>query len=613
MISEKIEPDNPNTDKGIVTKSPTDWHSINWKKANKVVIKLRRRIFRAACEGNVSLVNKLQRLLLRSYSNTLVSVRQATQKNSGKKTAGVDGKVSLTPKERGELVDSLTTYKAWKPLPTKRIYIPKPNGKKRPLGIPCITDRCIQAMVKNALEPYWEANFEPTSYGFRPGRCPQDAQQRIFKNIQGERNRKWWVFEADIAGCFDNIAHQPLLEEIGNFPAKNLIKQWLKAGYIHKGVFHNTEEGTPQGGIISPLLANIALHGLEEELGIKYTWHKDTRNKKGGYWVNKTGRTYVRFADDFIVLTESEEDAANAKVIVEEWLTRKGLRLSEEKTHITHLTDGFDFLGWNFRKYKTTTKKTQLVTLIKPSKKSIRKIKEKIRSTFKGLKNATQAEVIKEINPIIRGWGNYHEGAVSKEIFSKVDSYIYWKLQRWGRRIHGKKNPTWVSNKYFGKWCPGREDNWVFGQSEGYLEKLAWIKITRHVQIPHDYTPDNPELKDFWEERKTKRQQFTARSRLTKGRCKIANRQDYKCPVCRQGLIGGEEIHLHHIIPKSEGGKDENKNLIYLHQICHAKIHALGATNPETLKMLRTGNKTLSRKKRNQKPKGTKPSNKRDE
>ncbi|WP_293090997.1 reverse transcriptase domain-containing protein [Moorena sp. SIOASIH] len=324
---EKIEPISQDT--GIVTEHTTEWHSINWKKAYRQVRKLRQRIFKATREGNWKKVNKLQRLMLRSYSNVQISVKTATQQNKGKRTAGVDQEKCLNPQERGQMVDRLINLKSWAAKPTKRIYIPKANGKQRPLGIPSITDRCLQAIVKNTLEPAWEAQFEGTSYGFRPGRSAHDARQRIFSNIKGEKNRKWWIVEADIKGCFDNIAHQPLLESIGNFPARKQIKDWLKAGYVDKNTFHPTESGTPQGGIISPLLANIALHGLETELGITYKRVK--RNNRASYWENKSNRTIARFADDFVIITESKEDAVNAKEITKKWLSKRGLELSEEK------------------------------------------------------------------------------------------------------------------------------------------------------------------------------------------------------------------------------------------------------------------------------------------
>jgi len=277
---------------------PTDWTTVNWRQANRQVRNLRQRIFRATQAGDLNKVRSLQRLMLWSYSNTLVSVWRVTQVNQGKRTAGVDKVVVKTPAARGVLVDHLMTYQPWKAKPARRVYIPKANGKQRPLGIPTVIDRCLQARVNHALEPHWEARFEGSSYGFRPGRAAHDAMHRIY-NTASTRGRKLWVVDADIKGAFDNIDHEHLLATIGEVPGRELIRQWLKAGYVDKGVFHDTEAGTPQGGVISPLLANIALHGMEEALGV--TFRRDG--------VVQGPRTVVRYADDFVVFCESKKDA----------------------------------------------------------------------------------------------------------------------------------------------------------------------------------------------------------------------------------------------------------------------------------------------------------------
>lgn len=266
---------------------PTDWNAINWRQANKQVRNLRQRIFRASQAGDHRKVKSLQKLMLRSYSNTLLSVRRVTQVNAGRHTAGVDKLIAKTPQARGKLIDHLRTFQPWKANPARRVYIPKADGQQRPLGIPTVLDRCMQAIVKNALEPAWEAKFEGTSYGFRPGRSTHDAIAKIFL-LARPNKKKRWVVDADIKGAFDNIDHAFLLQTIGHFPARALIHQWLKAGYVDGGVLHNTDTGTPQGSVISPLLANIALHGLEQALGVTY----NTRGEISGH------RAVVRYADD---------------------------------------------------------------------------------------------------------------------------------------------------------------------------------------------------------------------------------------------------------------------------------------------------------------------------
>ena len=305
-----------------VTQRRTHWNSVNWRKANRVVRNLRQRIFRASTEGNLKKVRSLQKLMLRSYSNILISVRRATQVNKGKNTPGVDKMLVKTPMARSRLAEELTRYPPWKAEPVRRIYIPKGDGKKqRPLGIPTIRDRCHQAMVKNALEPHWEARFEGTSYGFRPGRSTHDAIARVY-TIARPHCKKKWLVDADIKGAYDNIDHEFLLKTMGSFPGKELIKQWLKAGYMERGRIHKTETGVPQGGVISPLLFNIALHGAELVLGIRYdNWGR-----------NQSKHAIVRYADDMLAFCESKEDAEEVMQILKDWLKERGLELSPEKT-----------------------------------------------------------------------------------------------------------------------------------------------------------------------------------------------------------------------------------------------------------------------------------------
>lgn len=342
----------------------TDWRTIDWKKVNQYVTNLRLRIYRAAKQNDLKKVRSLQRLMLRSYANRLLSIRRVTQVNAGKDTPGVDKITIKTPEARGKFADMLKVYEIWKAKPVRRVYIPKTNGKKRPLGIPVMLDRAVQAMVKNALEPYWESKFECSSYGFRPGRGCHDAIEAIYNNARGDsRNKKKFVLDADIKGAFDNINHDYLLETIGNFPSRELIKQWLKAGYVEMGKFHTVESGTPQGGVISPLLANVALHGMEKALDIRWRYRKD-RN----VFESQSRRALVRYADDFVVFTETLEDAQLSKQILEEWLGKRGLEFSETKTRITSLTEGFNFLGFNVRCYEVEDRRSKLKLLIKPSK-----------------------------------------------------------------------------------------------------------------------------------------------------------------------------------------------------------------------------------------------------
>ena len=375
-----------------VSKRTTNWNSVNWKNANRVVRRLRQRIFKATRDCNWKRVRNLQKLLMRSHSNIVLAVRRVTQLNHGRKTAGVDKLLVLTPEARGTLVDILTKCPPWKPLPVRRVYIRKSNGKQRPLGIPGIVDSCLQAIVKTALEPCWEAEFERTSYGFRPGRGVRDAMERIHSMAKAN-STKSWVVDADIEGCFDNIAHAPLMKAVGNFPARKLIQQWLQAGYVERGVFHDTDTGVPQGGIISPILANIALHGMEATLGIKYNQHGHNLGHRG----------IVRYADDLVVFCQSQEDAQKAADELSCWMKNPGLALSESKTKIVHLTEGFNFLGFHIKWYQDRRTPTGRKVLIKPSKESLQSIRNHLRQVWLNHKSHNVNYLIGQLNPNYSG------------------------------------------------------------------------------------------------------------------------------------------------------------------------------------------------------------------
>src|SRR5262247_2268810 len=347
-----------------------DWHTIDWKRVYRTVKNLRQRIFRASREGDLRRVRSLQRLMLRCTANVVESVRRVTQVNQGKDTPGVDKLLVKTPEERAVLCQKLSQLDLHQVHPVRRVYIPKRKGK-RPLGIPTIVDRCVQAMVKNALEPFWEARFEGISYGFRPGRGCHDAIEKVFSLARPNTTRPW-VVDADIEGAFNNIGHAALEQAIGNFPARELIKQWLKAGYVEAEMLHPTEAGVPQGGVISPLLLNVALHGMEQALGIAYT-------PKG---VRRGVYALVRYADDLVVFSPTHEQAVAAQDLLSTWLGTRGLRLSGEKTHIRHLQEGFNFLGFNIRHYPTpNSSRSGYKLLIKPSPDSVMQIKRKLKGS----------------------------------------------------------------------------------------------------------------------------------------------------------------------------------------------------------------------------------------
>jgi RNA-directed DNA polymerase len=533
-----------------VTERITEWHSVNWRNANRHIRNLRRRIFKATQLKN---------------SNVLLSVRKVTQENKGKRTRGVDRVLIKTPHMRGKMVDNIIKDQDWKPKPAKRVFIPKSNGKKRPLGIPTIRDRCLQAIVKNALEPCWEAQFEGVSYGFRPGRSVHDAIGKIYLSFRPNKTKKW-ILDADIKGCFDNINHDKLLSIIGNFPARKLIQEWLKAGYMDKNVFHAQENGTPQGGVISPLLANIALDGLEKAIGVKY-------NAKGE--IHRSRRILIRYADDFVIGCESKEDAEITRNVVNTWLRTRGLELSIEKTRITHITEGFDFLGFNIRHYKVKNTKTGYKLLIKPNKEFLKQTRKDLREIFLVNKGKPVGVIIGKINPVIRGKANYLNKVVSSKAFRSLDNFLFYRQVRYVKRTHPCKSTKWTKNKYWGNLNLQRpNDNWVFGDKKtgNMMLKFSWFKIERHALIVKRSSPDDPNLKEYWEKRRNSKGKDESK-RLNKLQQKVADKQQYQCPICGESLFNDEPIHLHHIIPRCEGGRNEAKNLVWLHLYCHHKVH----------------------------------------
>ncbi len=425
-----------------------DWESINWKLVKKRVRNLRQRIYRATVNGQWNKVRSLMKLMLRSYSNLLLSVRRVTQENKGKGTAGIDGQTATNPTQRVALVQEMQEYTLWKTSPTRRVYIPKANGKQRPLGIPTIRDRVAQAVVKNALEPSWETRFEANSYGFRPGRSVHDAIDQCHLRLRKGKiaPSDLWILDADIKGAFDNISHNFILEAIGKIPGKELIKQWLKAGYVESQIFHETESGTPQGGIISPLLANIALDGIDHLLAgfhkirIYQSSPKAKRQRTTKQKLGKYG--YIRYADDFIITAETLIDIEEIIPILKEWLAVRGLELNQDKTKIVHIEQGFNFLGFHIRQFSGSC-------YTFPEKGKVLALLQRLRNWLKNHKHTSQETVIEYLNPILRGFGNYYKHSASKRVFSYIDDQIWRMLWRWCKRRHPGKGKKWIARKYY--------------------------------------------------------------------------------------------------------------------------------------------------------------------
>jgi RNA-directed DNA polymerase len=550
-----------------------EWKDIPWKTIQRKVFKLQKRIYKAAIRGNHVLARGLQKLLLKSYYAKLLAVRQVTQLNRGKKTAGVDGVKSLTPEQRLELVRNLKLNQ--KARAVRRVWIPKPGrDEKRPLGIPTVEDRARQALVKMALEPFWEAKFEGTSYGFRPGRSTHDAVARIYTAIN---QTQCYVLDADISKCFDKISHEYLLKKLQcSSSVRNQVKAWLKAGIMDKGAFEKSVAGTPQGGVISPLLANIALDGMIRELEKQFP---KIQGKKA-----QTPIKIIRYADDFVVLHPKLEVIYKAKEAIETWLKPVGLELKPEKTRICHTLNklivegseltvppGFDFLGFNIRQYpmgkhhsgKTGGIKPKLLgfkTLIKPSKKAIKAHHAALKEVIKCHKTAPQAGLIGKLNPIIRGWANYYSGVASKDTFSTED-YIMWSMLRaWTVSRRGRKQKGHAIGKYF---RIGRHGVWTFATADGLtLCKHQDTEIKRHTLIQPDKSPYDGDWV-YWSTRRGTDIETPTRV------AKLLKKQKGKCPYCGQYLTSSDLLEVDHIIPRSKGGKDEYKNLQLLHAHCH--------------------------------------------
>jgi len=531
------------------------WPDIDWAQCIRNVRRLQMRTVKATQEGRWNKVKVLQRLLTGSFSGKALAVKRVTE-NEGKRTAGVDRQLWSTPESKSQAVQNLNG-RGYKALPLRRVYIPKSRTRMRPLGIPTMRDRAMHAVHLLALEPISETKADRNSYGFRPERATQDAIKQCFI-ILSKRASSKWILEGDIKGCFDNINHEWLID---NIPMdKKILRKWLKAGYIHKRILYPTDAGTPQGGIISPTLANMTLDGLEAEL-------KKFRRQDKVHM--------VRYADDFIITGNSKELLENeVKPLIEKFLSVRGLELSPGKTGITHIDKGFNFLGENIRKYSGKL-------LIKPSKKNVKACLDKVRKAIKDNKTAKQINLIRLLNPIIKGWANYHKTVTAKDTFKRVDNEIWLSLWQWAKRRHPEKSPVWITKKYF-KTAGNR--NWVFAaddmekfHSNGKPFELALfrasdIPIKRHIKIRGEANPFDPEFETYFEERSTSKM----RDNL-KGNRRFLSlwlNQGGNCPICHQKITADMQWSLHHITRKVEGGSSNVSNLRLTHHHCHRKVHA---------------------------------------
>jgi len=532
---------------------PEQWTTINWGLAERVVARLQNRIALASSAGLHRKVRDLQRLLTKSLSARLISMRRVAQQNKGKSTPGVDGATWTTPDRKLQEARSLANMKQ-AAMPLRRVFIPKSNGKQRPLGIPCMRDRAHQALWALALQPIAEEHSDPASYGFRPHRSTWDAyaQIQLLLGRQKSGRASEWVLDADIAGFFDHLSHDWLIK---NVPMeKTVLKGWLKAGVLQEGEFKKTDEGTPQGGVISPVLANIALTGMEAYLAKRFPrGHSGTGSARR---MHRTQINLVRYADDFITTGRSHRQLLRIKDVLSEFLAERGLHLSEEKTQIVHVDEGFNFLGWTFRRLNNTF-------LGKIDPKGVAAYKAAIKTLIKQSGNKPVDVMVQEMNGTIRGWMNYHRCASGiHERWAEMSTYVYRRLRLWASKRHRNKPPGWVSARY---WRRVGSRSYVFHGETRRLLTYDARHLDRIVRLPAGINPYRLEHREKVEKVRSQRREAF----LFGDKRALLRRQGGKCSQCGVVIDDVTEADIHHVVPTVAGGADTLDNKVLLHEHCH--------------------------------------------